>query len=594
NMAAAGNTKLTEAQLDQEIERELRTATDDRGRAISKAQAIERGIVDQIYQRELFRTALMAYADQLGAVATDDAVLDVIRSDTSFQGDTGKFDPVRFQQLLQSNGFSVPMFENYLKRDMTIARLTGATQTGLQAPLAISSLQAAFNGELRSIEWFVLPRSALPPVDEITDEELEEFYTQQKQNLTQPQRRKISLIELTLDDFLSQADLSEDDLRAYYEAVKDRQFAGPDTRTWTEFVFSSEDVARQALGRIAGGADPSTIAGIANSAQRTGQRTDMSSADLAERVFGPAAQPGGIYGPIRTGSFYTIARLESVQPGDVEPFEAVRDEIVNELSREQAVGLYYDSLTRLDNLIGTGANLEEIASEMGTPVLSFEAVDRTGVTHLGLAPSVLRSDPDILTRAFDLTAGGKTARFGQDEVAYILRVDQIKEAYTPELDEIRDDLRTVMLAQRESEALTTAAQDLKLELEAGDKTLEQAAAEFGASVVSPEAGFTRQTTNSPAVPRQFIAGAFSVRDEGGVYIAPTQNRDEVAIVQLKSIDRASEAELRALAPISQQQIQAQLASDLLDAFAAEIQRSVELKVNSDAYTSYKSRVSPDS
>lgn len=594
NMAVAGNTKLTEAQLDQEIERELRTATDERGRAISKAQAIERGIVDQIYQRELFRTALMAYADRLGAVATDQAVLDVIRSDTSFQGDTGQFDPVRFQQLLQSNGFSVPMFENYLKRDMTIARLTGAAQTGLQAPLAISSLQAAFNGELRSIAWFVLPRSALPPVGEMTDEALEEFYTQQKQALAQPQRRKVSLIQLTLDDFLSQAALTEDDLRAYYDAVKDRQFAGPDTRTWTEFMFPSEDVARQALGRIAGGADPSTIPGIANSAQRTGMREDMSSADLADRVFGPAAQRGGIYGPIQTGSFYTIARLESVQPGDVEPFDAVREEIMSELSREQAVGLYYDSLTRLDNLIGTGADLEEIAAEMGTPVLSFEAVDRTGVTELGLAPSVLRADPEILTRAFDLTEGGKTARFGQDEVAYILRVDQIKEAYTPKLDEIRDDLRTVMLAQRESEALTSAAQALKTELEAGEKTLEQAAAEYGASVVAPEAGFTRQTTNSPAVPRQFIAGAFSVRDEGDVYIAPTQNRDEVAIVQLKSIDRASEAELRALAPISQQQIQAQLASDLLDAFAAEIQRSVELKVNSDAYNGYKSRVNPDS
>ncbi|MGB3624680.1 MAG: SurA N-terminal domain-containing protein [Henriciella sp.] len=594
NFAAAGDTRLTEAQLDQEIERELRAATDERGRAISKAQAVERGIVDQVYQRELFRTALMAYADRLGAVATDDAVLDIIRSDTTFQGDTGSFDPVRFQQLLQTNGFSVPMFESYLKRDMTISRLTGATQAGLQAPLAISSLQAAFNGELRSIAWFVLPRSALPAVGDITDEALEEYYNQQKQALTQPQRRRVSLIQLTLDDFLNQADLTEDDLRAYYEAVKGRQYAGPDTRTWTEFVFTTEEAARQALGRIAGGAAPDTITGIANSAERTGARADMSNTDLADRVFGPAAQPGGIYGPVQTGNFFTVARLEAIEPGEVEPFESVRGDIVDELSREQAIGLYYDSLTRLDNLIGTGAALEEIADEMGTPVLSFAAVDRSGVTELGLAPGMLRSDPEILTRTFDLTEGGKTARFGQDETALILRVDEVVEAYTPELDEIRDDLRTVMLAQRENEALTNAAQALKAELESGEKTLEQAAEEYGASVTAPDASFTRQTSNSQTIPPQFIAGAFSLKEEGDVYVAPTQNRDEVAVVQLVSIDRASEAELRALAPISQQQIQAQLAGDLLDAFAADIQRSVDLKINSDAFAGYKNRVNPDS
>ena len=93
NLAAAGNVKLTEAQLDQEVERELRTATDEQGRALSKAQAAERGLIDQIYQRELFRTSLMAYADKLGATVTNDAILEVIRNESAFQSDTGTFDP---------------------------------------------------------------------------------------------------------------------------------------------------------------------------------------------------------------------------------------------------------------------------------------------------------------------------------------------------------------------------------------------------------------------------------------------------------------------------------------------------------------------
>lgn len=593
NLAAAGDVKLTDAALDQQVERELRTATDDRGRSLSKAQAVESGLVDQVYQRELFRTALIAYANDLGAGVTDQAVLDIIRTDESFQTDTGSFDPARYRQLLDANGFTTAMFENFIKRDLTISRLTETSQAALQPPPSLSSLQAAYAGELRRAAWFTLSRSSLPDAEPVTDEDIAAFYDEQKQALTNPPRRAVSLIHLTVDDFLNQSEFSAEELRNYYDSVKQQQFAGPDTRTWTEFVFESEADARSALGRIAGGADPSSLTGLANSAQRSGQKASMSNSDLADRVFGQTAQPGGIFGPVQTRDFYTVIRLESIQPGEVEPFETVRDQIVEDLSREQAIGLYYDSLTRLDNLIGTGADLEDIGTEMGTPVLSFAPVDRSGITERGLAPSVLRQNPEILTRAFDMTEGGKTARFGSDESAYVLRVDRVVEAFTPPLENLQADLRTVLERQRQGEALSSAAQAIKARIESGSVTLAQAAEEYGSSVEAPDTAFTRRPSESTAVPQSFVSGVFSLRNEGDIFVAPTQRQDEVAIVQLVSIDRPSAAELRALAPVSEPQVRQQLASDLLEAFASDIQSAVDLKVNGAALESYKARVNPD-
>ena len=593
NLAAAGDVKLTDAALDQQVERELRTATDDRGRSLSKAQAVESGLVDQVYQRELFRTALIAYANDLGAGVTDQAVLDIIRTDESFQTDTGSFDPARYRQLLDANGFTTAMFENFIKRDLTISRLTETSQAALQPPPSLSSLQAAYSGELRRAAWFTLSRSSLPDAEPVTDEDITAFYDEQKQALTNPPRRAVSLIHLTVDDFLNQSEFSAEELRSYYDSVKQQQFAGPDTRTWTEFVFESEADARSALGRIAGGADPASLTGLANSAQRSGQKASMSNSDLADRVFGQTAQPGGIFGPVQTRDFYTVIRLESIEPGDVEPFETVRDQIVEDLSREQAIGLYYDSLTRLDNLIGTGADLEDIGTEMGTPVLSFAPVDRSGITERGLAPSVLRQNPEILTRAFDMTEGGKTARFGSDESAYVLRVDRVVEAFTPPLEDLQADLRTVLERQRQGEALSSAAQAIKARIESGSVTLAQAAEEYGSSVEAPDTAFTRRPAESTAVPQSFVSGVFSLRNEGDIFVAPTQRQDEVAIVQLVSIDRPSAAELRALAPVSEPQVRQQLASDLLEAFASDIQSAVDLKVNGAALDSYKARVNPD-
>jgi peptidyl-prolyl cis-trans isomerase D len=593
NLAAAGKTNLSETNFDREVDRQLRTATDDRGRSLSKAQAAERGIVDQIYQRELLQTSLQAYAGKLGASATNEEVLKVIREDQAFATDTGTFDPQLYRALLDQNGFTPASFETFLKRDLSISRLRQTVGAGLQPPSPLTQLQAAYSGEERKAQWFILTRDDLPEADPVTDEDLSTYYEEQKDALRNPQRRRVTLLNLTVDDFLNQSEFSEDELRAFYESVKSRQFSGPDTRTWTEFVFASEEAARSALGRIAGGATPDAIEGLASSSDRTGPKTSVANAELADRLFGQGASPGGIFGPFETGRFFTVARLESITPGEVEPFDDVREGIVDTLSREQAIGLYYDAIARLDNLIGTGASLEDIGEEMGTPVLSFAPVDTNGMTQDGWRPGVLAQNPDILTRTFELTEGGKTARFGQDESSYILRVDEIVEPFTPDLEAIREDLRVSLQQQRNSEALSGAAQAVKQAVESGDQSLAEAAQKYDLEVTAPDVFFTRSPSESSGIPPMLASGVFSLREETEIYVAQTQDHNAVAIVQLVSIDRPDMEAMTSAQPATRNELQTSLENDLLAAFVSDIQDDVQLRVNRDAFEAYKTRVNPD-
>ena len=592
NLASAGDVELTEAQFDQEVERQLRTATDDRGRAISKAQATERGIIDQIFQRELFQTTLVAYADRIGARATNEAVLETIRSDEAFQSDTGSFDPGLYRGLLNQSGFTPASFENFLRRDLSISRIRRSVGAALQSPDAIVRLQSGYANEERKAQWFFLTFDDLPEPEPITDEELAAFYDERRDELENPQRRRISLLQLSVDDFLNQSEFTEDELVAYYDSVKSREYAGPDTRTWTEFVFASEEDARGQLGRIAGGADPSTITNLVSSSERSGLQSSVSNQSLADRLFAPTASIGGIFGPFESGRFYTVARLQEITPGEVEPFEDVRQEIVDTLSREQAVGLYYDSITRLDNLIGTGASLEEIGRDMGTPVLSFAPVERTGTTRVGRQLGVLQQDPAILQRAFELTEGGKTSRFGQDESAFIVRVDEIIEPFTPDLDEIRDDLRTGLEAQRRTTALSEAADAIKQRVEGGELTFAEAAAEYGAELSAPDILFTRNPSPESGIPPALAGAVFSLREEGNVVNAPLSTGDTVALIQLVEIDRVDLASDEA-AMTASQELTDSIGNDLFSAFIAGIQDDVELQVNQNALASYKARVNPD-
>lgn len=591
NMAAAGDVKFSEAQLDQEVERELRAITDQGGRAISKAQAVEQGLVDQVYQREIFRTALVAYAGKLGARATDQAVIEVIRDNDAFLDEGGGFNTALYRARLRNIGFSPAMFQSFIERDLSISRLTRSAQAALQVPSSIAKLQTLYSAEERTASWFMLKEAALPAIEPVTDEDVEEFYQEQKEQLTNPPRRAISMIDLTVDDFLSQADFSEEELRAYYDAVKMQQYTGPDSRTWTEFAFETEAQARAAQGPIAGGQDGEDLDGLVNVSERSGKRESMSNSDLAERVF--TAEEGSMFGPVQTGNFYTIIRLDSITPGEAEPFEDVREEIVDTLSREQAIGLYYDSISQLDSLIGTGTSLEEIARQMETPVLSFAPVNRNGVMQNGRSSSALRKNPDVLSRAFELAEGQRTPRIGQDEDAYVLRVDRTIEAFTPPLEDLREDLRERLTRQRQSEALMNAAQSIKQDIEAGELTLGEAAEQYGATVESAGQPFSRQVRQNSPLPQAFVSGVFSLTNEGDIQIAPTRDQDQVALIQLTSIERPSDQELEAMVPVSTPQIRSQMASDLLEAFASDIQLAVKLEANPSALESYKARVNPD-
>ena len=107
-----------------------------------------RGIVDRLYQDLSRETLLTSYADKQGISATTGAIADRIRTDPLFQDTTGVFDPLRYSQLLDANGFREADYEADLEAEMTLSRLQRVPIEGLKVPTALARLQAAYSGEL--------------------------------------------------------------------------------------------------------------------------------------------------------------------------------------------------------------------------------------------------------------------------------------------------------------------------------------------------------------------------------------------------------------------------------------------------------------
>lgn len=585
NLVTAGDRKVSDRTFDATLERILRNQTDDRGRSLTKEEAMEQGIVDGVFQELSRETLLTAYADTQGIAATTEAIVNTIRTDPLFQDTTGVFDPVRYSGLLERNGFREADYEENLETSMTLERLQRVPVEGLKVPQALARLQAAYAGEQRLASWFILEQADLPEIEAPTEEQLQELYETRKETLREPERRGVSLLQLSPDDFVEQAEVSESDISGFYEAYKGERYTGPDSRAFTQFTFADESTARAALGRIAGGAAPEAIDTALSTTILSGGVEIITNERLADQVFSRGAQVGSIHGPQPVGNAYIVIRLESITPGETTPLEDVRAEIEAELAREYAIGLFYDALPNFDDLLGTGADLEGIAEGLGVPVRSFAPVDRNGVNEIGDRYMPLVTAPGLLERIYSLAEGQQTERFGEDEITWLARVDTIVPERLPEFEETRDRLEEAWQQQQESEQLQAVAAEIEAAIADGSSTLAEQAAIYDADLESLPAPITRTNTDLQ-LPRPFIDGIFNATETGDTFSLQGLS-GQMIIMQVTNIDRPADETLDFLAIGSALEIQNGIADDLFRAYVIGIAEQIPLETNAAALNAYK-------
>lgn len=588
NLVAAGDRTLSEQEFDNLVERELQNVTDNRGRSLTKEQALQQGVIDQLLLGARQRLALNAYGDRLGIAPTQDAVRQEIVGNVVFQDTTAVFDLNRYNLLLRDNGFTTAEFENEISSSLTAGRLNRLPSAALRAPSILSQIEARFQLERRGANWFVIPADAVPPPEAPEPEDLQSLYSELQERLREPQRRQVSLLRVSPEDFTGQVDVLDDDVEAFYEAYRAERYTGPDTRTFTVYQFDSEAAARTGLGRIAGGADPSALEGLTNTRVETGREELVDNETLRVQVFSPGSPPNSIFGPQPDGPLWTIIRLEEVIPGESTPLEEVRDAIATELALELATEQFYEALPRLDDLIGIGASLEEIGEDIGAPVITYAAVDSLGRTASGGINRDLQANPELLQQLFQREPGQTTQRLNDEEIVWLGRVDAIEESRLPSVEDVTP-LLTEVWTQRNAER---ARQELSAEivnrLESGETSLAEEAARYNAVLQSlPEP--VRRSEVEGRLTQQASVQLFNLNAEGDIAVS-SAGSDGNLILEVSEIVIPTEAERLGLAVQLQAQQREALTNDLSEAYFFEITNAADPQFNDSAIAAYKQRL----
>lgn len=479
-VAKVGKQEISQQQFTERVNQLRQRASAEQGDSFDGSVFEQPATKLQILNQMIDEKVLDKANDDLGLVVSDQAVRDVIASIPSFQLD-GQFDPTTYRTVLSMQGKTPAMFESEIRASLEPGLIPDAITAG--TIVTDGDLDRYINLLLqrRTVRYAQLPQ---PKIDDapVTDEQIGNYYAQHKDEFVTPEQVSLQYIEINQADVKPEAQPTDDELRKRYEDEK-QKFVQPEQRLVSHILINvpknaTPDQQKAALARaekIAAEANPTNFAQLARKysydlgSRRAGGDLGWLEKGVANAAFDDALfrmQKGQISQPVLSDEGYHVIWLRDVRSGTAKPFEEVRDELAKEAqsgSRERAFNKLAGKLT--DKTYQSPASLEPAAQELGLTIKSTELFSRAG--GKGIA-----ADPKVLKAAFsdDVLAQGNNSNLIELGTghAVVIRVDKHIPATTKPLTEVKDRVRQLVLAERETAAAKMQADALLARLDKGE------------------------------------------------------------------------------------------------------------------------------
>ncbi len=438
------------------------------------ARAQQRAVLD-----EFIRSSLLSQrAEKLGYRVSDAALAERILSFPELQVD-GQFSRDRYAMLLRQQGRTEPQFEADLRAELTIGQIQeGVVASGFVLPYQLDQRYALEKQE-REVDYVLISTGEFANQVAVTDEQIQSWYDSHPNDYLLPETVDLQYVELPRAHAEGEVTVSENDLKGYYDQVKER-FESPERRHARHILITAGDgtsdaaakqKAEDLVAQVKAGADFAQLAKDNSkdpgSAQQGGDlgwaQRGMFVGPFEEALF--SMSPGEIRGPIKTQFGYHIIRLEQVEPGQIRPFEEVRAELEAEYRKDRSQTIFYDESQKLADLAFSAlTELDSVAKATGLPVKTISGFTREGGGELG-------NDPNVIEAAFSeevLEQGHNSplVTIGEDR-ALVLRVSDHRPAEPKPLADVRAQIEKQLKEQAEREAAAKKGGEALAKLQQG-------------------------------------------------------------------------------------------------------------------------------
>ncbi|MEI2267074.1 peptidylprolyl isomerase [Erwinia sp. CGal63] len=471
--AKVNGQEISRAQLERAFSNERSRQQEMLGEQFSQL-ASNPAWLQQIRQQALSRLVdealLDQYAKDLKLAIGDDQIKQAIFNQPAFQSN-GKFDNARYLAIINQMGLSADQYAQALRKQLTTQQLIAAvTGTDFMLPGETESLAALVSQE-RLVREATIDVAALAAKQSVSDEEVKNYYEQNKNSFMAPEQFRVSYIKLDAASLQKTPDESE--IKSWYDSHQ-QDYTQPQRSRFSVIQTKTEADAQAVLDALKKGGDFATLAKEKSidpiSARKGGDMgwlepdttpDELKSADLTQK--------GQLSGVIKSSVGFIVARLDDVQPQQIKPLAAVHDEIAAKVKRETAIDAWYklqqkvseaasndnESLQSAEEVAGVKAVETEWFSHDNPPAeLNFRAVEQAifngGLLGDNGAPG---SNSDIITVDGDR--------------AFVLRIAAHKPEAVKPLAEVNAEIVEALKTQKAQAQAKSQAEKLLADLQAG-------------------------------------------------------------------------------------------------------------------------------
>lgn len=362
----------------------------------------------QVVLAELVNSRLLLdEAARLGISASDEEVFAAITRQSIFWNQQGQFDRNIYQMALRSIRMTPAQFEANFKNEYIAGKVKDMVRkTGEVTPEQARQIYD-WVGEQIIIDYIQTTPEQFMKAAEVTEAEVEEFYTTNEERFMVPEQVRLRYLSFTPADLASYQTVSDDEIKAYFDAHADTMTQKEQVKARHILVLtkdgdpeSVQKEARNKIDRVYKKAKTGTDFGELAKQYSEGP-SSVSGGDLGWFGRGDMVPEfetvafetpkGTVSEPLKTQFGWHIILVEDRKEAKAKTLDEVKEDIAQILAEEKASEKVTDMLDQSMDRLVSGMKLDEVADELGLLAVTSRPIPEQFLPQaFGLTPEAAK------------------------------------------------------------------------------------------------------------------------------------------------------------------------------------------------------------
>ena len=583
NIATVGGQPIT----DQEFARALqerqnylqRLAGGRMDPALLDSAELRFAVLDGIVRQRL----LVDEAVRGGLLVSDPQLQQVISEQPAFQ-ENGRFSNALYEELLRRQNMTPIGFENSLRRDLMMERVSNAYRATAIVPNAVAERLLRINSQQREVSQHVLAPENFAAQVKLEAGAAKQYYDAHQNEFQLAEQARLEYLVLPLDAVAAQIDVSADEVKQFYERNL-KQYGQGDERQASHILIAvdakagakEKQAALAKAGQLLEQARQNP-AGFPELARKNSQ--DPGSAaqggDLGSFPRGAMPKPfddavfqmkaGEIAGPVESEFGYHIIQLTAVKGRGLDD---VKKQVEIDLKRQKAGKRFSELAEQFNNLVfEQGESLKPAADALKLTIQTSAWVSRSGsenklLNNQKLLQAVFAEDAVKNKRNSEVVDVG-------DNTLVAARVVEYKPASVRAFDEVSAGITKGLTLQQAAQLAAARGRELLAKLKQG---------EAAAVAWSAAKRISRENPEGYAGP--VLVGAFKA-DVGKLpaYAGIESERGEFVLLKITRVVEIEGSDV-AKRKAASEELRQMLGQEEFDAYVASLKLRADIKVQKE-------------